>query len=104
MNNKQLIESLEKHNRFLQEVSVNKWQKDAKNSLIGREFANSRNIELTLDPDYYPEEQRNKILNKRLNDAQRYAYANKVANLKLNDFDTNKIPARIMKKALRSYK
>ena len=106
MGNKQIIESLEKYTKKLQEksISVAKWQKAAKNSLPSTEFANSRNIELTLDPDYYPEEERNKILNKRFKDAARFSYANRVANLKLNDFDTNKIPAKTMQKALRSYK
>jgi len=104
MNNRQLIESLEKYTKKIQEVSVNKWQRGAKNSLPGREFVNLKNTELTLDPDYYSDEQKQKILNKRFKDAQRYTYANKIAGLDLKDFDTNKIPARTMQKALRSYK
>lgn len=100
---RKLIESLEKHILRLQEVSAHKWQQGARNSLPDREFPNSRNIELGFDPEFYSKDEKNKILDKRFRDAQRLAYAKRVANLPLKDFDTKKIPANILKKNLRSY-
>ena len=100
---KTLLESLQYHIQRIQEVSTHKWQGSAKNSLADREFPNSRNIELSLDPDFYPEDKRNMILNKRFKDAKRLAYAKRIANLPLKDFDTKKIPANVLKNSLRGY-
>ena len=96
MDNKKLIESLEKYTSKIQEaVSLDRWQKSAQKSLADRDYTKEKDLWMTpINPS-------EKEMKRNLRNIDRYDHARKIAHARMDNFDTKKIKANDVKRALK---
>ncbi|MBQ3421209.1 MAG: hypothetical protein IJH34_05990 [Romboutsia sp.] len=96
MNNKKLIESLKRCTKKIQEaVSLDKWQKSAQKSLANRDYTKEKDLWMT------PVNPSEKEMRRNLRNIDRYDHARKIAHARIDHFDTKKIKANDVKRALK---